>query len=37
MHFSQATIAAVVAAGFVSGAPAIEKRAAVTDGEFLSI
>lgn len=33
MHFSQATVAAVVAAGFVSAAPTIEKRAGVTDGE----
>lgn len=36
MHFSQATIAAVVAAGFVSAAPTIEKRAHVTDGKTRS-
>ncbi|KAJ6781635.1 hypothetical protein PWT90_08367 [Aphanocladium album] len=35
MHFSQATIAAVVAAGFVSAAPTIEKRAAITDADIL--
>lgn len=34
MHFSQATIAAVVAAGFVSAAPTMEKRAGITDGTF---
>ncbi len=34
MHFSQATIAAVVAAGFVSAAPTIEKRAGITDGKM---
>ncbi|KAM3511819.1 hypothetical protein MY11210_004510 [Beauveria gryllotalpidicola] len=35
MHFSQATIAAVVAAGFVSAAPTIEKRAGITDADIL--
>ncbi|KGQ02671.1 Protein rds1 [Beauveria bassiana D1-5] len=35
MHFSQATVAAVVAAGFVSAAPTIEKRTGITDGEKL--
>ena len=34
MHFSQATVAAVVAAGFVSAAPAV-KRAEVTDADIL--
>ncbi|KAM3459733.1 hypothetical protein MY5147_007623 [Beauveria neobassiana] len=35
MYFSQATIAAVVAAGFVSAAPTIEKRAGITDADIL--
>lgn len=35
MHFSQATVAAVVAAGLVSAAPAAVKRAEVTDGKRL--
>ncbi|KAJ3486516.1 hypothetical protein NLG97_g6596 [Lecanicillium saksenae] len=35
MHFSQATIAAVVAAGLVSAAPTIEKRAGITDADIL--
>ncbi|EJP60912.1 Ferritin/ribonucleotide reductase [Beauveria bassiana ARSEF 2860] len=35
MHFSQATIAAVVAAGFVSAAPTIEKRAGITDADII--
>ncbi|OAR01624.1 hypothetical protein LLEC1_06796 [Akanthomyces lecanii] len=35
MHFSQATIAAVVAAGFVSAAPTVEKRAGITDADIL--
>ncbi|PMB66339.1 Protein rds1 [Beauveria bassiana] len=35
MYFSQATIAAVVAAGLVSAAPTIEKRAGITDADIL--
>ncbi|KAF1730427.1 Protein rds1 [Beauveria bassiana] len=35
MYFSQATIAAVVAAGFVSAAPTIEKRVGITDADIL--
>ncbi|OAA66302.1 Ferritin/ribonucleotide reductase-like protein [Cordyceps fumosorosea ARSEF 2679] len=35
MHFSQATVAAVVAAGFVSAAPTVSKRAAITDADIL--
>lgn len=34
MHFSQATVALVAAAGFVSAAPALDKRAGVTDGSY---
>lgn len=35
MHFSQATVALVAAAGFVSAAPALDKRAGVTDADIL--
>ncbi|KAM3522523.1 hypothetical protein NHJ13051_005621 [Beauveria bassiana] len=35
MYFSQATIAAVVAAGLVSAAPTLEKRAGITDADIL--